>query len=122
MLTSSPAPRASTGGLIPARYALWTAAATMAPQRTSLVQIRSPSPRASNRHGAFRHCRALGPFVGGSIVHTDLFGQGWRPIFLINIPAGLGALFGSMTLVRRASHRALHGTTYPERCSSCSRR
>jgi predicted MFS family arabinose efflux permease len=33
-----------------------------------------------------------GPVVGGALVDADLFGTGWRAIFLVNVPLGLAAL------------------------------
>ena len=33
-----------------------------------------------------------GQVLGGWIVHADLFGLGWRSIFLINVPIGLFAM------------------------------
>jgi predicted MFS family arabinose efflux permease len=32
---------------------------------------------------------AVGQIVGGAIVSADLAGLGWRPIFLVNLPAGI---------------------------------
>src|SRR5436190_92231 len=37
----------------------------------------------------------LGPVLGGALVDLDLFGAGWRTIFLINVPLGLAALAGA---------------------------
>lgn len=34
----------------------------------------------------------LGPSIGGVLVSLDLFGWGWRTIFLVNVPLGLLAL------------------------------
>ncbi len=31
----------------------------------------------------------LGPIMAGFLLHADLFGTGWRMIFLINVPVGL---------------------------------
>ena len=33
-----------------------------------------------------------GQVLGGWMVHADLFGLGWRSIFLINVPIGLFAM------------------------------
>src|SRR5215813_12982663 len=35
---------------------------------------------------------AAGQVLGGILVSADLFGTGWRPIFLVNVPAGLAVL------------------------------
>lgn len=34
--------------------------------------------------------------MGGAIVAADVFGLGWRPIFLINLPVGLISLAGAL--------------------------
>ena len=41
----------------------------------------------------------LGPILGGALTDGDLFGLGWRAIFLVNVPIGLIALFGSAKLL-----------------------
>src|SRR3954447_7017252 len=33
-----------------------------------------------------------GPVIGGALVDLDLFGTGWRSIFLVNVPLGLAAI------------------------------
>jgi MFS family permease len=33
-----------------------------------------------------------GPVIGGALVDLDLFGMGWRSIFLVNVPLGLAAV------------------------------
>jgi EmrB/QacA subfamily drug resistance transporter len=33
----------------------------------------------------------LGPIVGGGLLDADLFGTGWRGIFLVNVPIGIAA-------------------------------
>jgi hypothetical protein len=34
----------------------------------------------------------IGQVLGGVMVSADLFGTGWRPVFLVNVPIGLAAL------------------------------
>src|SRR3954449_10145561 len=33
-----------------------------------------------------------GPVIGGALVDLDLFGTGWRSIFLVNVPTGVAAI------------------------------
>jgi MFS family permease len=37
-----------------------------------------------------------GPIIGGALVDGDLFGSGWRMIFLINLPLGVLAVAGAL--------------------------
>jgi predicted MFS family arabinose efflux permease len=43
-----------------------------------------------------------GPLLGGLLLQADLWGLGWRPIFLINLPVGIVALIGATALVRES--------------------
>ncbi|WP_409495860.1 MFS transporter [Amycolatopsis sp. cmx-11-12] len=45
----------------------------------------------------------LGPVLGGALVDWDLFGLGWRLVFLVNIPVGLAALVLAWRLVPRGA-------------------
>ena len=38
----------------------------------------------------------LGPVLGGVLVEADLFGAGWRLIFLVNLPLAAAALVGGL--------------------------
>jgi MFS family permease len=35
-----------------------------------------------------------GPIIGAGLIDLDLFGSGWRSIFMINVPLGLFAIYG----------------------------
>ncbi|MCX4851543.1 MFS transporter [Streptomyces sp. NBC_00893] len=43
----------------------------------------------------------VSPVLGGWLVDADLFGTGWRAIFLINLPLGLIATVGALVLIPR---------------------
>lgn len=45
----------------------------------------------------------LGPVLGGALVDWDLFGLGWRLVFLVNVPVGLAALVLAWRLVPRGA-------------------
>lgn len=83
--------------LIIARLLQGVAAALMVPQVMSLMQILyKPSERTQvmGIFGALAGVAAsLGPVVGGLLIHWDIAGLDWRPIFLINIPIGIFALW-----------------------------
>jgi EmrB/QacA subfamily drug resistance transporter len=42
-----------------------------------------------------------GPIVGGALTSGDLFGLGWRAIFLVNVPLGILGLAGALRLMPR---------------------
>ncbi|WP_406315611.1 MFS transporter [Streptosporangium sp. NBC_01639] len=87
---------ASSGQLIAFRLLQGAGAALMVPQVLSMIQ--------TNFEGAAR-ARALslyatvisggavaGQVLGGVLVSADLYGTAWRPVFLVNVPIGLGLL------------------------------
>lgn len=50
----------------------------------------------------------LGPLVGGGLIEADLFGLGWRSVFLVNLPIGIAALIISWRILpRRAGDRTI---------------
>ncbi|GIG62823.1 MFS transporter [Longispora fulva] len=41
----------------------------------------------------------VGQVVGGVLVSADLFGTGWRPVFLVNVPLGVALLVAALKLM-----------------------
>jgi MFS family permease len=95
----------TSGQLIAFRFGQGVGAALMVPQVLSLIQ--------RSFHGAAR-ARALslyaaaiaggaviGQISGGVLVAADLFGTGWRPVFLVNVPVGLLLLLAGLKLMPR---------------------
>ncbi|MEV4759840.1 MFS transporter [Micromonospora sp. NPDC049559] len=78
--------------LVAARFLQGAAAAVMVPQVMSVIQMRFTGPvraRALSAYGAVLSLGAvLGLVLGGVLVEADLFGTGWRPVFLVNVPLG----------------------------------
>ena len=85
------APTATT--LIIARFAQGAGAAMMVPQIMSMIQIRFTGAARATALSAYSAVIAVGAIagmvIGGLLVHADLFGAGWRPVFLVNVPAGV---------------------------------
>lgn len=85
------------GQLVAARLLQGAAAAIMLPQVMSLTQIMYPPHERVSALGLFGVlgglAAILGPVVGGFLISADLFGLGWRLIFLVNLPVGIVALF-----------------------------
>jgi len=73
--------------------------AMMVPQVLAIVHVLFTGEEKGRAMGLFGAVSALGavagPLVGGVIVSADLFGLGWRPIFLINLPIGLVSVVGA---------------------------
>lgn len=87
-------------------------AAIMAPQPLASIHAIFPAadkPRALGLFGATMGLAAVaGQSLGGVLVATDLFGLGWRAVFLINLPIIVLAVPAAMAWVResRSEHAA----------------
>ena len=96
--------------LVASRILQGAMAAMMAPQCSALVQILYAPHERGTVMGVFGAvggaAAVLGPLVGGVLMKADLFGLGWRPIFLLNLPIGLAAIAGGLILLPggRSSH------------------
>jgi MFS family permease len=96
--------------LVASRILQGAMAAMMAPQCSALVQILYRPHERGTVMGVFGAvggaAAVLGPLVGGVLMKADLFGLGWRPIFLLNLPIGLAAIVGGLVLLPagRSSH------------------
>ncbi|MEV8512439.1 MFS transporter [Dactylosporangium sp. NPDC051484] len=81
--------------------------AVLIPQGLGLIKAAFPPERIGAAFGAFGPVMGLsavcGPILAGLLVGADLFGTGWRMIFLINLPVGLAALAGAALVLPRAA-------------------
>ncbi|MCX9147421.1 MFS transporter [Erythrobacter sp. WG] len=101
----------SPSQLVLARLAQGASGAIMSPQALALMQVLfTPLERVSKLalFGLVGGLAAIaGPVLGGLLIELDLFGLGWRLIFLINLPVGIFALVsGFLFLPDRRSARA----------------
>lgn len=82
-----------TGELIGFRFVQGAGSALMIPQVLSLLQLNfrgEARTRAMSVYTAVLSSgAALGQTIGGVLVSADVFGAGWRPVFLVNVPIGL---------------------------------
>ena len=73
--------------------------AVMLPQGIALIKAVFPPNEIGKAFAAFGPVMGLsavlGPVLSGVLVDADLFGLGWRMIFLINLPVGLFAILGA---------------------------
>ncbi len=86
--------------LIASRGVQGLSAAMMVPQVLAIVHVIFSDEEKGRAIGLFGSVSALGavagPLIGGVLVSADLFGLGWRPIFLINLPIGLVSVLGAL--------------------------
>ena len=99
------------GQLVAARLLQGLTGAAMVPQVLALITATFPveeRPRAMSWFGVTMGVGAVaGQVLGGLLLNADLFGLGWRAIFLINVPVGLAAVIFAARLLpgNRAAHR-----------------
>lgn len=95
----------SPAQLVIARIFQGGAGAMMGPQTMAIVQLLyTPLERVARLayFGMILGLAAIvGPIIGGFLIQLNLFGLGWRLIFLINLPIGLFALLMGRTTLPR---------------------
>jgi MFS family permease len=86
----------SVGILIAARFVQGAGAAAMMPQIMSVIQVRFNGAARARALSAYTAVLSsgfvAGQVIGGVLVTANLFGQAWRPVFLVNVPIGLAVL------------------------------
>jgi MFS family permease len=79
--------------LIGLRFAQGAGAAMMIPQVLSLIQRTHTGPARARAMSAYSAVLAgavvVGQLAGGLLISANLFGSGWRPVFLVNVPIGV---------------------------------
>ncbi|KFE36299.1 MFS transporter [Thioclava atlantica] len=102
--------------LVAARVVQGIGAAIMTPQTLALVPALFPPEQRGSAFGLFALTAGLasvtGPILGGVLINADIYGLTWRPIFLVNIPVGILAFTGAMTLLPRAGGNRKLGIDY----------
>ncbi|MEU6342807.1 MFS transporter [Streptomyces sp. NPDC046977] len=83
----------SAGELTGFRLVQGAGSALMIPQVLSLIQRNFTGERRVRALGVYSAVlatgAAAGQSLGGVLVSADLFGTGWRPVFLVNVPIGI---------------------------------
>jgi EmrB/QacA subfamily drug resistance transporter len=96
----------SPGQLIAFRVMQGAMGAIMVPQVLAVIQVIFPPAERIKALAGFGVTAGLGtisgPLIGGLLIQHNLFGLGWRPIFLINVPVGIIAVAASAVLVRES--------------------
>lgn len=95
--------------LIAGRALQGITAAVMAPQALASIQAIFPEaekPRALSLYGAvFGLASVIGQALGGVLIALDLFGMGWRAVFLVNLPVALLVVLFGIPLLKRTGTR-----------------
>ncbi len=99
--------------LIAARALQGAIAALMVPQGFGLIRELFGDAGQQRAFAVFGPVMGLaavaGPLVGGSLVDLNLFGSGWRAIFLVNVPLGLAAIVAGRRYLPRVAPAAAGG-------------
>ena len=86
----------TAGALIAFRALQGAVGAIMIPQGFGLIRELFGDEGQQKAFAVFGPVMGLsavaGPVIGGALVDLDMFGTGWRSIFLVNVPLGLAAI------------------------------
>ncbi|GAA2138706.1 MFS transporter [Kitasatospora kazusensis] len=98
--------------LVAARILQGATAALMVPQVLSIIHVTFPAHERGKVFGMFGAMvglgATLGPMLGAVLTEGNLFGLGWRPIFLVNLPIGVaGLILGSRYVTESRAPQAL---------------
>ncbi|MGW2814087.1 MFS transporter [Streptomyces sp. NPDC001415] len=99
------------GVLIAARVLQGVGVALMIPQVLATLHVTFDGENRSKAFGLYGAilslANVLGPVLGGLLTEADLFGLGWRLIFLINVPVGLAVIiFGRRFIPESTARKA----------------
>lgn len=82
--------------LIIVRLVQGLAGAMLLPQGLGLLRENFSGKELAKVFGVFGPVLGLGgilgPLIGGGLIEADLFGLGWRAVFLVNVPIGVASL------------------------------
>jgi EmrB/QacA subfamily drug resistance transporter len=93
----------SAGVLVATRLFQGVFAAVMIPQAFGILLMVFPKAEIPKVFGLFGPVigigAVVGPVLGGLLISANLFGTGWRLVFLINVPLGIAAVIGALRLM-----------------------
>jgi len=96
----------SSGQLVAARLLQGLTGAAMVPQVLALITATFPVRERSRALAWFGVTMGVGfvsgQILGGGLIEANLFGLGWRAIFLVNVPVGILALIAATLVVPHA--------------------
>ncbi|MBT2489456.1 MFS transporter [Streptomyces sp. ISL-96] len=95
--------------LICARVLQGAAAAAMVPQVLATLHVTFDMHSRAKAFGLYGTVMSLGsvagPVLGGVLTQADLFGLGWRPVFLVNLPIGIAAVVLGLRFIPESRDR-----------------
>jgi EmrB/QacA subfamily drug resistance transporter len=93
----------SSGELVAARLLQGLTGAVMVPQVLALITATFPVHERSRALAWFGVTMGIGfvsgQILGGGLIEANIFGLGWRAIFLVNVPVGILAVIAAAILV-----------------------
>jgi len=96
----------SAGVLVAFRLVQGLTGAVMVPQVVALITATFPARERSRALGYYGATMGLGfvsgQILGGGLIQANIFGLGWRAIFLVNVPVGIIALIVAAVVVPKA--------------------
>lgn len=99
----------STGWLVAFRFLQGATAALLTPQVMSMIQRNFSGAARARALGYYSAVIAggvvVGQAAGGLLVSADLFGTGWRGVFLVNVPIGVALLLAGPRVLPRDEAR-----------------
>src|SRR5205823_4745233 len=98
------------GQLIAARAAQGVLAAVLIPQVLGSFRTLFAGKERGAAFGMYGavagFASAVGLLLGGLLTDADLFGWGWRSVFLVNVPVAVGTLIAGLVLVPSTKERS----------------
>ena len=97
----------TAGMLVAFRLVQGLTGAVMVPQVVALITATFPARERSKALGFYGATMGLGfvsgQILGGGLIQANIFGLGWRAIFLVNVPVGVIALIVAAVVVPKAT-------------------
>ena len=97
----------SSGFLITMRVIQGAFGALLIPQGFGMIKAVFPDEEGQKAFAAFGPvigiAAVISPILGGALTSGNLFGLGWRAVFLVNLPLGIIGLIGSMRVLPRGT-------------------
>jgi EmrB/QacA subfamily drug resistance transporter len=97
----------NAGTLVAFRLVQGLTGAVMVPQVVALITATFPARERSKALGFYGATMGLGfvsgQILGGGLIQANIFGLGWRAIFLVNVPVGIIALIVATVVVPKAT-------------------